>query len=337
MAHYAPNLRLHLNILTDEEINYSSPSGMILGSIDRLSKEAKQDYERLYDFVMNPFEELLQTEYMTSETAKHQERLRNLELAESAYGVGHTQKDRFTRMLKDLEHVEGNLMEDHLDVPKARVRLAQAQRSGRKAVASSKTMDFMANLFQVNGKIEDVNSRWLVPNKDNPCPGAYIVADHIRSELDSFETNREIDLSGLTGVEIRLSLMGGTHRLYDEFYDDIISEIIGNAVRIDAASLIITFETINVPSESREDQFDCLVFSNNTSEENFQERLGLSQGRWSLWPISENGPKGALRQIAIRLRSTQQGWLFAMPEYTGGQWRFRVALHVVNMKRSQEG
>jgi hypothetical protein len=98
----------------------------------------------------------------------------------------------------------------------------------------------------------------------------------------------------------------------------------------------VAFDIINVLCDNSLHEYESLVFTNNTDADNFEARLGLTAGRWLDWPISENGPKGALRQIAIRLRVTGQGYLFAKPEQKGNQWLFNVALNIVGMNKHKE-
>ncbi|MDZ7860642.1 MAG: hypothetical protein U5O15_08280 [Candidatus Krumholzibacteriota bacterium] len=261
---------------------------------------------------------------------RHETTKRNLLLAESAYGVGHTQKDRFTRLRGQLENAEDYLSPDLLDSAEAAVWVSKARASAKKAADSSTTMDFMANLFQVNGEIEKVDSRFF-PEEDE---GPYNIHEHLKDEIKTFDVPFELNASNIENLRIIDNVDENKRRLYDEFYDDILHELLANAVKATTDNIVqleINYQPIDLKLDNSKDKFECLVISNETRYSDFESRLGLSVGNWTEWDIGEKGPKGALRQIAIRLKATNQGLLLAKPDLKNDKYYFRIGLYLFNM------
>ncbi len=98
-VHHAHNMRRHFDVFLGDQDTYSTPSGIIICTHDRLSSRARSDYRTVFTQVMNPLEELVQAEFLSSDIAsselQREEAHKVAEARKMALGhYGHTLKNR---------------------------------------------------------------------------------------------------------------------------------------------------------------------------------------------------------------------------------------------------
>jgi hypothetical protein len=196
-------------------------------------------------------------------------------------------------------------------------------------------MVFMAALSQASYDLSKLNpTKWMAPKGIN-----YSVENGLRKILNklksadwqlSLSDDKLANLSSLF-IDEEIETATEKRRLWDGFYDDMFFEILHNAAHRKVTSMEVTYEMIPCQLEDQERSIACIVFSNPTVPKTF-DGLRLKEQIWTEWCTEENGPQGALRYIAIRLRETMQGNLFVKYEIENGTSWFRIAAFIQGLK-----
>jgi len=98
-VHHAHNLRRLLDVFIANKEVSSTPSGIIVCTHERLSSQTKSDYKRVFTQTMNPLEELIQAEFLSTDMVSSESKLteahRIADARKMALGhYGHTLKNR---------------------------------------------------------------------------------------------------------------------------------------------------------------------------------------------------------------------------------------------------
>ena len=248
-VHHAHNLLRLLDVFLGDQDVYSTPSGMIVCTHERLSLRARNDYRKLFTQVMNPLEELVQAEflsmYLASSESHREEAHRIAEARKMALGhYGHTLKNRLDvlnafldihgtpeiklhkDMLRDLtlilqlntldnreellERLPGRKIERFLDI------------EGQKGVEES--IDLIARIRNWKDLVSGVRSRRITD------PEHGVNADrYCHAELD-------IDFAvdhAFIGLHLEANTGSGKRkaRLKEAIYREVLFELFNNAMR----------------------------------------------------------------------------------------------------------
>lgn len=259
-------------------------------------------------------------------------------LAENVYAIGHPLKHRLGRFSGSFETIRNDLKRACPAEKRPRIDgLVSDIRCRLKAVTNTaKCMDMMAELARRHGSAESMDR-----SKEFLVQGEYPLLKHLGRLLSEIQPRLEIAILNREQLQ-ELSILPSIptsplkSRLFDPFYDDLFYELITNAEdKVPSSDRSFSIGVVS-PASIELDGIDtpwCLQFVNQfevdatlDAERHFRERLRLESETWKKWDVSEHGPKGGLRLLAVTLQSTNSGQLFVKLQPIGRLWSFSVAV-----------
>lgn len=259
---------------------------------------------------------------------------RRLDLAGAVYAIGHPLKHRLGKLRGAFETVLQSAKNGRNSSERRAIdTFASAFDTRLVAVTNTaKCVDLMAEQCRCDG-----NPGVFDRAKDFLVEQPYPLLKRLQATIAELQPDLNVVISdeGLLGRAYVRPTIGRSPacRLFDPFFDDLLYELVTNAetkVPADNRSLTISLRDLapelgsvqEVPSWS-------LELLNPTREVEFSRRLNLVPGEWRRWDISPSGPQGGLRLVAVALRSTECGDVWARPERgEENHWGFRIAIRL---------
>lgn len=263
---------------------------------------------------------------------RRQQAQRGTDLAASAYKIGHPMKDRADTVRKTINTLARDIKRGASKEKLIR-RTTLAGRQLRRVWQLGHFLDMISRAVST----KSMGLTFL--HKDAwHSDGSYLVFDKLLSFQDDINDSGSHRISlvhtlldeGSVQVKPWIEGKDSAVRPADLFYDELFTEVLVNASRhgaIDAADTV----AIEVSWADIEDTVDhqmrrCIVFSNRCDSSASGHGVQSILPHWQRWDASANAAVGGLIFIALALRETASGLLYAKADNRNGQMWFSIGL-----------
>jgi len=257
----------------------------------------------------------------------HERAKLNLELASTAYVVGHELKDPLGLARSSIDALRESLASAHGVSPGA--GLAKDCDTARMFVEAAadltQNMNLLGSLLQVNRDLGRLDPKFFAE------PGRpYYVAQRLAKVTKMLnDLDLPIQVLGLENPKVAnlrlastIRTKDGERRLFDVFFDSILFEIVFNAARRRVESLEVGVGRVR--DSDLDEYVNCITFENRMHQMSGANMDFLSE-KYARWP-TDSETQGGFRHMATKLEITEQGVLYGKRSKRRGEWYFAVAL-----------